>query len=99
MKLVLIFASVAILTGCACDPVIKTEVVTKYEYVVRKASDQQKVLPSYPTNLNVETADQNSLAQWIADNEKRQLDLESTINRLVEFYEAEPTAAEKAAGK
>lgn len=92
----LILAAALLLTGCgATDFFVRKEVVIQHEYVVRKATDQQKVLPAYPANIDVQTADQIQLSQWIADNEKRQLDLESIIKRLIEFYEAAPTAEEK----
>ena len=96
MKLLVIALALA-LTGCATDSFVRKEVVVQYEYVIRKATDQQKALPEYPTPLNLDTADQSNLAQWIADSEKRQLDLESIIKRLVEYYEMAPSVDEKAA--
>jgi uncharacterized protein YceK len=99
MKKIVLALAIAVLglSGCATDSFVKKEVVIQYEYVIRKATDQQKALPDYPPVLDVETADQLGLAQWIADNEKRQLDLESIIKRLIEYYEQAPSAAEKAA--
>jgi hypothetical protein len=98
MKTVAALILTLMLSGCAfTDGFVRKEVVIQKEYVIRKATDQQKALPPFPTPLNVETADQIALAQWIADNEKRQLDLESIIKRLIEFYERTPTVEEKKA--
>lgn len=93
---ILILAAALLLSGCSItDPFVRKEVVIQHEYIVRKATDQQKALPAYPANIDIQTADQIQLSQWIADNEKRQLDLESLIKRLIEFYEAAPSAEEK----
>lgn len=97
MKLAVVLLA-TLLSGCALtDNFVRKEVVVQREYVIRKATDQQKALPPFPPSINVLTADQLTLAQWIADSERRQLDLESIIRRLIEFYEQAPTAAEKAA--
>jgi hypothetical protein len=97
MKTIATLILMLMLSGCATDAFVRKEVVIQKEYVIRKATDQQKVLPPFPTPLNIETADQLALAQWIVDNEKRQLDLESIIKRLIEFYERTPTVEEKKA--
>jgi uncharacterized lipoprotein NlpE involved in copper resistance len=93
----IILALAATLALAGCDTFVRKEVVVETHYVVRKATDQQKALPPYPAPLNVATADQLSLADWIAQSEKRQYDLESIIKRLVEYYEQAPTPEEKAA--
>lgn len=90
MKRMLI-AVVAALALAGCDTFVRKEVVVETRYVVRKATDQQKALPPFPTPINVVTADQLALAEWIAQSEKRQYDLESIIKRLIEFYEKAPT--------
>lgn len=96
MKLLLTLLLALSLVGC--DTFVRKEVVIQHDYIVRKATDQQKALPPFPAAINVITADQLTLAQWIADSEKRQLDLESIIRRLIEFYEAPVQAAEKVPG-
>jgi hypothetical protein len=95
MKRLLLIAVVLALTGC--DTFVRKEVVVETHYVVRKATDQQKTLPPYPAPINVITADQIALAEWIAQSEKRQYDLESIIQRLIEYYEQAPTPEEKKA--
>jgi hypothetical protein len=96
MKLLLSLLLVIGLTGC--ETFVRKEVVVQHDYIVRKATDQQKALPPFPAPINVLTADQLALAQWIADSERRQLDLESIIRRLIEFYEAPPLPAETTPG-
>lgn len=93
----LVYALCALtLVGCGTtDPIIRRDIVVKTEYVVRKATDQQKALPPQPTPIDVTTADQTALAEWIARSEQRTLDLESIIKRLVEFYEKPVTDAER----
>lgn len=93
MRLLLVVLAVLALSGC--ETLVRKEVVVQQNYIVRKASDQQKALPPFPAPINVITADQVTLAQWIAASEQRQLDLESIIRRLVQFYEAAPSEVEK----
>lgn len=84
------------LSGCALtDGFVRKEVVVETQYIVRKATDQQKALPPQPAPINVTTADQSALAEWIVRTEQRMLDLESIIRRLVEFYERPVTAEER----
>lgn len=89
----LLLAVLVFLAGC--DTIPRKEVVVQHNYVVRTATQQQKTIPPYPAPINVLKADQSALAQWIVDNERRQLDLESIIRRLIEFYEAPVTPEEK----
>lgn len=82
---VFIISLCLLLTGC--ETFTKKEVVVKTEYIVRSASNAQKELPPHPTPINIQSATQLELAQWIVETEKRMLDLESIIKRLIEFYE------------
>lgn len=85
----LIIALSLFLSGCAFDsPFVRKEIVVEKQYVIRTATDQQKALPPFPASIDVKTSNQLQLAQWIVDNEKRQLELESIIKRLIEYYEA-----------
>ncbi len=94
MKALVLVMCVA-LSGCALFQKKETEVVTRTQYVVRTASPAQKALPPQPTPIDVTKATQLELADWIVRTEKRMLDLESIIARLVEFYEKPVTEAEK----
>jgi outer membrane biogenesis lipoprotein LolB len=95
MKFIVAIMAVALLAGC--ETITRKEVVVETRYVVRKASEAQKQLPPYPPAINPDTATQTDLAEWIAQNEKRMLDLESIIRRLIQFYEMLPTEEEKKA--
>lgn len=91
-KLLLILCLV--ISGCASTSFKDTKVVTETHYVVRTATAQQKELPPYPANLDINTATQTDLANWIAENEDRQLKLELIIKELINFYES-PVVGEK----
>lgn len=96
MKALMIAVLAASLTGCAFpDAFVRKEVVVETHYVVRKATAEQKKLPSQPEPIDVDTADQSALADWIVRSENRTMDLESIIKRLIEFYEKPVTDAER----
>lgn len=95
MKWFIIILACVFLPGC--ETFVRKEVVVETKYVVRKATAQQKTIPPFPAPINVATADQLALAEWIAQSERRQYDLESIISRLIEFYEQEPVVDEKPA--
>ncbi len=94
MRALLILPMVAVLAACA-TPTPQKEVVVQHNYVVRTASEQQKALPPNPPPIDVATADQIQLAEWIVQSEGRMLTLESIIKRLIEFYERPVTADER----
>ena len=96
MKTLIALILTLTLSGCAVtDAFVRKEVVVETQYVIRKATDQQKALPPQPTPIDVATADQIALAEWIARTEQRVLDLEAIIKRLVEFYEKPVSEEEK----
>ena len=96
MKTIAALILTLVLSGCALtDGFVRKEVVVETQYIVRKATDQQKALPPQPTPIDVATADQSALAEWIVRTEQRVLDLEAIIKRLVEFYEKPVTAEER----
>lgn len=94
MKKLFIASCMAIFLLSGCGTFKRKEVVIETQYIVRKASEAQKVLPPYPSPIDVKTADQLGLAQWIASNEERQLRLEALIRELIAFYEKEPLKEE-----
>lgn len=95
MKALSIAVLAVLLSGCTT--ITRKEVVIETRYVVRAASEAQKRLPPQPAPINVDTATQADLAEWIAQSEKRTLDLEAIIRRLIQFYEMKPTEDEKKA--
>jgi PBP1b-binding outer membrane lipoprotein LpoB len=95
MKYLVAIIAALMLTGCFGTFETKRDVVTETKYVVRTASAAQKQIPVYPAPIDVQTANQLELAQWIIANEKRQMDLESLIKELISFYEQPVTKEEK----
>lgn len=75
------------LTGCGTSGFLRKEVVVETRYIIRQASEAQKQLPPNPPPIDVSKATQLDLAEWIAQSERRTLDLEDLIRRLIEFYE------------
>lgn len=94
MKRLLALIPLVLLTACGTT-VTQTEVVVQHNYIVRTASEEQKRLPAQPAPIDVTTANQTHLAEWIVQTEKRMMDLESIIRRLIEFYERPVTQDEK----
>lgn len=79
-----------LLAGCAttCPPPrVEERVVTKTEYVVRRADAAQRAVPPMPAKIDPKTATQSDLAAWIAASEERMARLERLLAGLVEFYE------------
>lgn len=99
MKTLVTLISTLMLVGCASTGFKDTEVVTETRYITRVASEAQKQLPPLPPNINVETATQSELAQWLLLNEEYILNLQARIRQLILFYEAKPTEAEKKAAE
>jgi hypothetical protein len=98
MKIAVILAAL-FLSGCASTGFRDVEVVTETRYITRIASEAQKKLPPLPPNINVETATQSDLAQWLLLNEEYILNLQALIRQLILFYEAKPTEEEKKAAE
>lgn len=85
MKFLLSFFILVSLLGCETNP---PKIVVEKEYIVRTAPSNLKKLPEYPESIDLETANQIDLSNWILLNEERQWKLESMINELIKFYEA-----------
>jgi hypothetical protein len=87
VKRLLILALAPVLAACGTLGQVRTETVVETRYVIRQASAAQKQLPPNPAPIDVSKATQLDLAEWIAQSERRMLDLEDLIRRLIEFYE------------
>jgi hypothetical protein len=94
MKLLTTLALALLLTGCF-ETVPKKEIVIEYEYIVRRASPELKMLPPQPQDIDPTKANQLDLADWIVANEARMLRLEAIIESLIKFYEAPVKLEEK----
>jgi uncharacterized protein YceK len=94
-RILIVLAATLALSGC--ETFVRKEVVVEYKYVVRKATDQQKDKPAYPTPIDLDTANQLDLANWLKLSEERQFRLEAIIDGLVTFYEQTVTDGERTA--
>lgn len=95
MKSLALILCAAVLSGCASNTgYVNKQVVVQYQYVTRTATDQQKAIPPYPAAIDVATASQLELAEWIKQSEARQWSLESIVKELVAFYEKPFTQTE-----
>lgn len=93
MKFLLVPLIVLLLSGC--ETLVKRETVVETRYIVRTAVEDQKRLPPYPPPIDVKTASQLELAQWITASEERQWRLEAIIAELIKFYEKPVTKEEQ----
>jgi len=95
MKTAVALLAALLLVGCGTTDFVRKEVVVETRYVIRKASEAQKQLPPMPAKIDPQSATQLELAEWMAQTEKRMMDLESLIKQLIVFYEKLPTEEEK----
>jgi hypothetical protein len=93
MRSLLLIPVLLALVGC--ETFVKRETVVETRYVVRTAVEDQKRLPPYPPPIDVKTASQLELAQWILASEERQWRLEAIIAELIKFYEKPVTKEEQ----
>lgn len=84
-KIIIAVFSLFLLSACETNP---PKIIVEKEYVIRKAPDNLKKIPDYPLSIDITTANQIDLANWILLSEERQWQLENKINELILFYEA-----------
>jgi len=96
-SILLILASAFLLSGCSFfeKNTRPSDVVVKYEYVVRKAPDELYIVPPFVTKLDITTATQKDVAQWVTDNEARMQEIEAKLEQVRKFFEAPATTAEQ----
>lgn len=75
----------ALLAGCASCPE-SVRYVDRVEYVTREAPAELFQVPPAVEPLNVDTATQRDVAEWLLKKEARSRELESMITRIREFY-------------
>ena len=81
MKILLLLIMFS-LYGCAttCEPELKT--VTQIERVVVKPPAELLVIPAQDMPINVDTATQRTVAEWILKSEKRMQQMEDSLKAL-----------------
>lgn len=83
-KLLLIIAMCLGLAGCATAPQaeVKPSVVVQYKYVAAPIPDDALVIPANVERINLETASQKEVADWLARSEGRSLDIENKLKSI-----------------
>lgn len=75
-----------LLAGCAtCDPQIET--VTKIERVVVKPPIELLTVPPVDMAIDVDSATQRTVAEWILKAERRSQQMEDQLKALKKWYE------------
>lgn len=89
MKNIIIFLSlIFILSGCATleqKPIIETR-ITKI-----KIPSEFLVIPPYGKKIDIDSATQKDVSQWILDTEERMYILERNISKIKQFNEESVT--------
>lgn len=71
------------LAGCATAPgKVEPSVVVQYKYVAAPIPEESLVIPANVEPLNLDTATQKDVADWLARSEGRTKDLETKL-RLI----------------
>jgi uncharacterized protein YcfL len=72
------------LVGCAtCEP----KLVTKIERVVVKPPVELLNIPAYDMDIDVDSATQRTISEWILKSERRTQQLEDQLKALKTWYE------------
>ena len=91
MKLVpLSIITVVVLSGCAgfnTLPEVETKYIDRVEYVVRIPPKELTTLPPLPQNINVDSASQADVAQWVLNNEDYILQLRNQLVGIGKFLD------------
>lgn len=77
MKLAMMILCAALLGGCATTE--PQEVVTKNVFLIPKLPDEATQVPAQVRAPDLATATQKDVAKWMADSEKRVIDLETKV--------------------
>lgn len=82
-KVILAAALAAILSGCAgVAPEVKPSVIVEYKYVATPIPDALLSIPPRVSRLDISTATQKTVADWIIQNDMRMAELESKLKAV-----------------
>ena len=89
--LILLIPCFMFLGACDTIPVVKQEhvIVKQIEYVVKIPPAELLTLPQQTEKINVDTATQSTIAQWILSNEERIRALENMLKGIASFFTIE----------
>jgi uncharacterized lipoprotein NlpE involved in copper resistance len=79
-KIILAMALIMSLVGCATTSnEIKPSVVVEYKYVTSPIPDESLAMPDKVDPIDIKTATQRDVADWLARSEQRTKDLENKL--------------------
>jgi hypothetical protein len=80
------------LVGCETNPPrpeAETKIAERVEYVVRIPPEEMTTLPVAPASIDVDTATQATVAQWLLDNETYINGLRNRLISIAKFLRGE----------
>lgn len=90
MKKIILLAALITLVGCQqmVKPVTPvTNTIVKTEYVIKIPPAKLLTLPPPVPPINVDTADQVAVGNWLVAREKRTITLENMIIEIGKFFQ------------
>lgn len=100
--LALVLSVTLFVAGCGSTKIVKPEVVVadRVEYVVKIPPAESMELPAQVKPIDIDSAKQSTIAQWIIDNEDRVIKLENKLKSIASFFKIEQDKlADKAAAE
>jgi len=100
MKKLLIasFVSIALLSGCAVAPIdqpVKPSIIIQDHYVVSPIPAQDLVVPAQVPDIDLGTATQKTVSDWLAESEGRSLAMETQLKNIAQIQADQVAAALK----
>lgn len=91
MRAVLVLVCILSLAGCKTIEEIPPEhrTIREVQYVVRIPPKELLAMPEKPQNIDVDTASQLEVSEWLIRKEEYTLALENIIQRIAEFLTKE----------
>jgi hypothetical protein len=99
MKIILSILLISLLSACNSIPTVQQEhvVVKQIEYVVKIPPAELMTLPAQAEKIDIDTASQASVAQWVLASEERTRTLENMLKGIATFFVVEQAKAKDAA--
>jgi hypothetical protein len=99
MKIILSVLFALFLTACNSIPTVQQEhvVVKQIEYVVKIPPAELMTLPAPAEKIDIDSASQASVAQWILASEERTRTLENMLKGIATFFVVEQAKAKDSA--
>ena len=94
MRCLVILTLCTVILGCGSTPKpIPPEklVIKETRYIIRVPPAELLSLPPPVQPLDVDTADQLAVANWLIDKERYTLEIQNKLKRIAEFLKSEQT--------